>query len=603
MKETETETETRAMYDIGDGLRAECVGVGYLDGETMSIVDTACWELYLDEKPLIAKFVHYERINGVTDLFDLFDGEIRDILGDDHADWIRAVRSGAAAYTPPWERIISARKFRRYSHTFDDDGNANRFEDECRGWLIYDNSSEQWFAWCGNHWEPAKERVKKAARFVGRSVADEEQKWEDPDRNNKVPQQYYDHRYRSANLGAQNAMLSMAAANMTVDMQAASDMSLLACKNGIVDCRSGTFYPMWECEQFRYRYPTAYVDAAYIPKSRPDEWIEHLLTVMDDNTTEGLDDAERDARKFDLVKYLLRIFGYMLYPGNPERIFVFFWGRGRNGKSTTTQVLLRILGSQAANPTLAQLYAADSDRPAPSIAAALPKRLAVFSEADGDAPVSVSAFKELTGETSTERFRRMHQDNVRTPIYCLPMGTTNDIPQFDRLVDQALLNRLITIPFRHVFSDETRDVSLELAAERDEIFSLMVDELRKYLSEGLLPVHTCARATQMELLVGDELYRYFSSALESTDGCRPGDRMTRAELKQHYLSWAVAMGADIDTRTVRDEGDQFVKVLTKKETNRLFAAVRVMGYEEVKVMGVRYVKCRPSTSPQKRLIS
>ena len=59
MKETETETETepRAMYDIGDGLRAECVGVGYLDGETMSIVDTACWELYLDEKPLIAKFV------------------------------------------------------------------------------------------------------------------------------------------------------------------------------------------------------------------------------------------------------------------------------------------------------------------------------------------------------------------------------------------------------------------------------------------------------------------------------------------------------------------------------------------------------------------
>lgn len=258
---------------------------------------------------------------------------------------------------------------------------------------------------------------------------------------------------------------------------------------------------------------------------------------------------------------------------------------------------------QAANPTLAQLYAADSDRPAPSIAAALPKRLAVFSEADGDAPVSVSAFKELTGEMSTERFRRMHQDNVRTPIYCLPMGTTNDIPQFDRLVDQALLNRLITIPFRHVFSDETRDVSLELAAERDEIFSLMVDELRKYLSEGLLPVHTCARATQMELLVGDELYRYFTFALESTDGCRPGDRMTRAELKQHYLSWAVAMGADIDTRTVRDEGDQFVKVLTKKETNRLFAAVRVMGYEEVKVMGVRYVKCRPSTSPQKRLIS
>lgn len=77
--------------------------------------------------------------------------------------------------------------------------------------------------------------------------------------------------------------------------------------------------------------------------------------------------------------------------------------------------------------------------------------------------------------------------------------------------------------------------------------------------------------------------------------------MTRTELKQHYLSWAHAADVDVDTRTVRDEGDQFVKVLTKKETNRLFAAVRVMGFKEGVSCGKRYFCAAKRTDPQKRL--
>lgn len=602
-----TENQTKVKYDLGGGFWAERVTSTVMElDDGVTIDDKATWNLSKDGDIVATKTDNHEYFDFRCNTFDIFREDIVKEIGNGYADWLRKQLSEEPGDMAPWERnFMYARKFQRGTYTCDDDGNANRFEDECRGWLVFDRISETWYAWELNHWTPAGERLMQAARFVGRSVEREEKFWEVEDQHGKttLSKEYLEHKKRSANLNSQRAMVTMATANMSIDISTQSNMDLLACKNGIIDCRKGEFYPIWDCDQFKNQYPTAYVDCEYTPGAKPHAWLQHLLTVMEDNSTENLDETERENRKYKLTKYLIRVFGYILYPGNPERIFVFFWGRGKNGKSTTTSILLNILGTQGANPTLSQLYAADSDRPTPSIVTAIPKRMAVFSEADGDAFVSSSAFKELTGEASTERFRKMHADNVRVPIYCLPIGATNDIPRFDKPVDQALLNRLITIPFRHIFPEESRDISQNLFVERDGIFSLMVDELKEYLKDGLLEVPDCARATQQELLVGEDMYRYFTTAVEPTSGRNAEERMTRAELKEHFISWASAQGAEIDMRMVKDEGENsYRKILTKRETNRFLAAVKIMGYDEVKIMGIRYVKCRPASSPQKRLI-
>jgi len=589
------------IYDFGGGVRAQRVGIDTvaLSGG-MSLLDHATWHLYSGRKQIREAMVDYDHQLQV-EIFDVFAAEITAALGADRVAWVRRTLSQDPKDVAPWAgRSSHIRYVWHHRHTFDDEGNANRFEDECKGWLIYDHPTSTWYAWELNRWVPADERVIQAARFVGRSVAGEEEDWTDPT-DDKVARGYYEHVTRSAMLHAQKAMVTMAAANMSIDIQSASDPSLLACRNGIIDTSTGVFAEIWQCEPYKGRYPIAYVDAEYTPGAKSEAWIQHLLTVMEDNTTEHLSDSERDERKYNLTRYLLRLLGYALYAGNPERVFVFFWGKGRNGKTTTTSVLTSIMGQQSACPALSQLYAADSDRPAPSVAAALPKRLAVFSEADGDAPISAGAFKELTGETMTERFRMMRANNVRTPIRCLPIGTTNDLPQFDKTIDKAVLDRLITIPFRHVFDGEDRDVLSDLLRERDAIWSMMVDALREYLTDGLLPVHDCAKATQRELLVGESLYQYYTTSIEPSDGLRADGRMTRAEVKDHYLNWALSTGADIDTRMVRDEEGLYHKALSKRETNKLFAGLRIMGYTESKIMGIRYVNAQRRSSRQTTL--
>lgn len=598
----ESEPET-LIYDFGGGVRAQRVRIGKvaLESDLGPLLDNATWQLYEGRKQIREIIIDYD-LRRQIEIFDVFAKEIEAVLGADRAAWIRRTLSQDPKDVAPWAgRRSYVRRVWTYKHTFDDEGNANRFEDECKDWLIFDHPTSTWYAWDLNRWVPADERVIQAARFVGRSVAGEEEDWTDPT-DDKVARGYYEHVTRSAMLHAQKAMVTMAAANMSIDIQTASDPTLLACRNGIIDTSTGVFVDLWDCEAYKARYPIAYIDAEYTPGAKSEAWIQHLLTVMEDNTTEGLSDEERDERKYNLTRYLLRLLGYALYSGNPERVFVFFWGKGRNGKSTTTSVLSSIMGQQSACPALSQLYAADSDRPAPSVAAALPKRLAVFSEADGDAPISSGAFKELTGETATERFRMMRANNVRTPIRCLPIGTTNDLPTFDKSIDKAVLDRLITIPFRHVFDGEDRDVLGDLLRERDAIWSMMVDALREYLVGGLLPVHDCAKATQRELLVGESLYLYFTTSIEPSDGSRADGRMTRAEIKSHYLTWALTTGADIDTRMVRDEVGTYLKVLSKRETNKLFAGLRIMGYTESKIMGIRYVNAQRKSSRQTTLM-
>ncbi|MDE2524822.1 MAG: hypothetical protein O0X96_06825 [Methanocorpusculum sp.] len=595
---------------IGDGFHAKRKEVKWTEPEepgSLRVPVASTWGLYRDDKEIATRNVDYEQGDRLLSVMKMFEDEIQDHLGPGQTRWLFKMASENPDDIPPWDREgqCTSRTFSPVTHTFDDEGNANRFEDECRGWLIFDTRSKKWFAWQGTHWAEAEERVSLAARVVGRSVAYEEKKWEEA-YDGQVKSGFRSHKKRSANLRAQEAMVKMAAAMMTVDLESESDPSLVACDNGIIDCQSGEFYPLWKCDELRSRYPTHHVadGISYTPGAAPEHFLSHLTKVMEDNTTTDLDDDERRLRADQLVPVLLRIFGYALYPGNPERIFVFFWGEGRNGKSTTVEILQKIFGNESANPTLTQLYTVESDRPAPSIAKALPKRLAIFSEADGDAPISTSAFKEITGEKSTERFRAMHTNNVRISIHCLPIATTNNLPTFDRPVDRALFTRLITIPFRHRFPGEDRAIHELLSSERSKIFSLVVDELRKYLAVGLLSVPEYAMASQKELLAGSIYYDFFTDEIEPTNGKGPDERMLRSELKEYFLRWVRLEGRDdeISTRWERSEdGYGSEKTLTKKETERLFSAARILEYQEVKSNGQRRFKAKIRQSPQRRL--
>ena len=94
----------------------------------------------------------------------------------------------------------------------------------------------------------------------------------------------------------------------------------------------------------------------------------------------------------ELGRFFLLLMGYLLYPGNPEQIFPFLWGKGSNGKSTTIDVLQEIFGSEMSDASVCELYAGFEDRPASGISRSLRKRAMLIAEASDEESRGLAEF-------------------------------------------------------------------------------------------------------------------------------------------------------------------------------------------------------------------
>ncbi len=134
--------------------------------------------------------------------FELYkNGKLKDILttSDTSADLRRAVKEHIIdtepegpetefllrffdpSFAPTWERKTMTRGQlptpEALQNSLNDEGNAVRFEKEAAGYLRYDATRGEWFAWIDNHWEPAKEKIGKVLRLVGKSTEEELNYW------------------------------------------------------------------------------------------------------------------------------------------------------------------------------------------------------------------------------------------------------------------------------------------------------------------------------------------------------------------------------------------------------------------------------------------
>jgi len=513
-------------------------------------------------------------------------------------------------FIPPWERKTMTRgqlpSPEVLLNSLNDEGNAVRFEKEAAGHLIYDVASGQWFAFITNHWEPAREKLGKVLRLVGKSTEEELTYWKrraaadnTPEMRNLVVQ-LQNHVNLSKNHTKQVAFRKMIeGSSMQVNLIEASDDRYITCKNGALDCRTGEFIPIWACDSIREKYPLIYLDATYTPGLRSPAFIDHLKKVFDDNMSD-LSEEERTLQMVELGRCFLRLLGYLLYPGNPEQVIIFLWGKGSNGKSTTIDVLREIFGSEMSEASVRELYAGSEDRPASGVARSLSKRVMLISEASDEESrggrISADTVKALTGDAVTSRFRDMYEKSRPQRVVCTPVGVTNELPRFDKTLDYALLRRIFTIPFPHLFAgdERARDIRECLLAERDAVFSMMVDELIAYTKEGLLPMPAFCRSTQNELLAGFEVSAFIEECVEKSET----GRVSRLELEEAYISWCARHDIPVGLAKIQMPGyDEYSQVnfrqgLLEKEKRGLFKGMRVYGYEEQRTNSQRYFKCR-----------
>ncbi|MDO9522741.1 MAG: hypothetical protein Q7J08_03405 [Methanocorpusculum sp.] len=557
------------------------------------------------------------------------NGQLKDILttSDTSADLRRAVKEHIIdtepegpekayllrffdpSFAPPWERKTMTRGQlptpEALLNSLNDEGNAVRFEKEAARYLRYDATRGEWFAWIDNHWEPAKEKIGQVLRLVGKSTEEELNYWKrraeienTPEMRNLVTQ-LQNHVNLSKNHTKQVALRKMIeGSSMQVNLAEASDDRYITFKNGAIDCKTGEIIPIWACDSIREKYPLIYLDRTYTPGLRSQAFIDHLKAVFTDNTSDLTED-ERTLRMMELGRCFLRLLGYLLYPANPEQIILFLWGKGSNGKSTTIDVLRDIFGSEMSEASVRELYAGFEDRPASGIYRSLSKRAMLISEASDEESrggrISADTVKALTGDAVTSRFRDMYEKSRPQKIVCTPVGVTNELPRFDKVLDFALLRRIFTIPFPHLFAgdERVRDIRESLLAEGDAIFSMVVDELIAYINEGLLPVPAFCAATQNELLAGFEVSAFIEECVERSET----GKVSRLELEEAYIAWCARHDIPVGLAKIQMPGyDEYSQVnfrqgLSEKEKRGLFKGMRVYGFEEKTVRGTRFFSC------------
>ncbi|MCQ2376737.1 MAG: hypothetical protein MJ006_01885 [Methanocorpusculum sp.] len=507
-------------------------------------------------------------------------------------------------------------------------GYAERFAEECRGWLVYDTPAKKWYAWEKSHWEPAGERLGKAKLFVAQTLQLEKIKWElemTAERKRALENgntqllkeisallSAYDQNITaSQQTKGLDTMEKIAAESMLcIDLQEAAAHEILTFQNGGVDCVTGKYYSLEELERNKEKYPVHYIDREYDEKNIPVHFEEHLRNIFTDNTTEGLSERERLRRAEILSGYFKRLLGYALTPGNARNLFVFLWGAGANGKSTTIDAIKAAIPSEIATVNSKELFTTQQEKPTPGLFKGLTRRIVYFAEMSGTkgfggGKVSAENLKVLSGEKEVNT-RTLNREDVTQKNLCLPIAATNNFPSFDAEPDKALLRRIITIPFMHEFTDADRrtDMGDLLAREGDAIFSMMITELRAYLAaeikqhgSGLPGLPAFCREKQTEFVSGDAQKAFVAENLEHPE---EGEdvRVFFDEIKGRYMYWCVDRGIPVVTREEkrlrkeRDAGSEERSVLSKGESQKLKNALMSAGFRSGSTYGKPYYFAR-----------
>ena len=350
------------------------------------------------------------------------------------------------------------------------------------GQFLLNQSSGEWMAWAGHHWERdvrgrSHASVEKVAlRYLEEiPIIDSEIGELDSVKNGEkikalqgLKSAILKRVYYLRSVTGRRECLHFSAVNTQHCLDVLGDEFdrnpwLLACKNGVIDLRTGELRPGRPSDMISKASPVEYkgVDA-------PAPMWEETLYQIFGGAKAGTDDDRHRAR--DMVAYVNRLFGYAITGLVKENILPILWGQGRNGKTSIIEAISRILGPLAApiqsEMLLDQSRYRNSAGPTPDIMSLRGLRIAFGSEADEGRRFSPSRVKWLSGSDSLVG-RAPHD---RYPTTFLPTHTlillTNHRPHAPAN-DFAFWCRVHLVPFPFSFVDREPQRENELRADKD----------------------------------------------------------------------------------------------------------------------------------------
>lgn len=415
--------------------------------------------------------------------------------------------------------------------------------------FIYNVTAKEWMAWGGQYWEyddhnqafaaveNVIDRLLEETKDLAEKINDAV-KTDDKDLRKKLESQrdkIYKRIEKLRTDRGRNPVLKFAIScrdPLTVSANRLDQHPwLLACKNGVIDLRSGKFKDGQPDDFITIVSPTEWKGF----DEKCTRWERFLLEIM--NVDE------------EMVAYLNRLLGYAITGTTREHIMPVFWGKGRNGKGTLVKVLQYVMGPLAGTiQTELLLYnrlQRSSAGPSPDIVDLKGLRMAFASETEENSKFSASKVKWLTGGDQLVGRNLNEKKQIRfEPSHTVFLMTNNKpIVSGD---DYAFWKRIHLIPFKLSYvidkaEDEMEeferiadpDLEIELKEEASGILAWLVKGCFEYRKHGIRPPQTVKNATleyqQDEDLLG-QFVDYFC-VLKS------GVKTQSSEIFDPFLKW------------------------------------------------------------------
>lgn len=232
----------------------------------------------------------------------------------------------------------------------------------------------------------------------------------------------------------------------------------------------------------------------------------------------------------EIRAFLQRYLGYCLTGLSHEQVFCFFWGGGRNGKSTLVDLICRILDDYAATVPFETLAGDDrrkGSEATPELARLFGKRLVRSSEPEQKMVFRESLVKSLTsGEEIL--VRRLHHEFVPLRPEFKLVVSGNHKPRIEG-ADDGIWRRVILVPWPVQIAKDQVDKKLpdKLWRERSGILNWLLAGAISYLEDGLMIPEKVREATEEYREESDPVGAFIKGACEVTgddlDTCIPGE--------------------------------------------------------------------------------
>lgn len=256
----------------------------------------------------------------------------------------------------------------------------------------------------------------------------------------------------------------------------------------------------------------------------------------------------------DTRRYLQKLAGYALSGDGNQKLIAFLYSRvGDTGKSIFLKVIEKVLGSTY-SATLAEGALSkrrfDTGGRDPDRDAIRGKRFVVSSELAPNEPLDERFVKQLTGgDGVSTRGNYSKEGNTRWQPECLVLVATNHLSRINA-EDEAIWNRIQVVPWSVAFPKGHPDRDEDLAdkilgeggfpGEVEGVLNWIIEGLRMYREEGLLPPDEVVAASMGYRTDADVVQMWMAAAVEDGDLVVGEDAYTpqRRDLYKHIQAWA-----------------------------------------------------------------